>query len=92
MSAKSDKLLERMRNSKSGWTRNDLDALYTGFGFVIKNSSGPHDMVVHPEFPILVTYLPRHRRLAIYIVDQAIHMIERLQILERERDERAKKP
>ncbi len=87
MSAKAEKLLERMRNSKSGWTRSDLEALYVGFGFIIQNSSGPHDKVIYPEFPTLITALPRHRKLAIYIVNQAIVMIERLKVLEKARDE-----
>ena len=82
MSRKAENLLERMRNSKKGWKRKDLESLYTGFGFIIKNSGGPHDTVVHPEFPELITSLPRHKKLAVYIVSQAIKMVDRLKHLE----------
>ena len=61
MSKKASKLLERMRQSKSGWKRNDLDALYLGFDFIIE-SGGNHDIVKHPDFPQLITVLPRHNK------------------------------
>lgn len=87
MPNKAEKLLDRMRHSKGGWKRKDLEALYTGFGFIIKNSGAPHDTVVHPDYPELITSLPRHTKLAIYIVNQAIHMIDRLKLLEMARKE-----
>jgi len=83
MSKKADKLLERMRRSKDGWRRTDLDTLYKGFGFIIKiKKKGPHDTVEHPDFPQFFTYLPRHRKLAKYIVNQAIKMIDSLKALQ----------
>lgn len=79
------KLLERMRNSKTGWKRTDLERLYSGFGFIIK-PGGSHDKVSHPEFPQLITSLPRHTRVAEYLVTQAIRLIDQLEVLEQERE------
>lgn len=87
MPTKAEKLLERMRASQAGWKRNDLDSLYEGFGFII-TSGGNHDKVSHPDFPQLVTSLPRHNRVATYIVKQAIRMIDRLNELRRAEEER----
>jgi hypothetical protein len=72
------KLLGRMRVSKAGWTRNHLDRLYTGFGFIIKEGRGPHDKVYHPEYPFLFAFVPRHRKLLEVYVSQAIKLIDRL--------------
>ncbi|MDP1714136.1 MAG: hypothetical protein Q8L41_05265 [Anaerolineales bacterium] len=76
------KLLEKMRVSKAGWTRNDLDRLYTGFGFIIKSGRGPHDKVYHPDYPFLITFVPRHRKLLEVYVSQAIKLIDRLKELQ----------
>jgi len=37
MPSKAEKLLEKMRNSKSNWKRADLDKLYEGYDFVISH-------------------------------------------------------
>lgn len=58
MPTKAEKLLEQMRASKKNWKRRDLETLYKGFGFIIKSSRGPHDKVVHPDYPMLITSLP----------------------------------
>lgn len=86
MPTKAEKLLQDMRGSKRGWTRRDLETLYTGFGFEIRNSRGPHDMVVHPVYKQLVTSLPRHRKLAVAYVTLAIKLIEQLQTLQNEQE------
>jgi len=77
MPSKAEKLLERMRQSKSGWTRRDLDRLYEGFGFTVSHGTR-HDIVKHPDYPELRTTLPRHTRIAIGYVDFAIKLIDRL--------------
>jgi hypothetical protein len=59
LASKAEKLLERMRRSKSGWKRKDFDTLYEGFGFTIRSGSS-HDIVSHPDFPELRDTLPRH--------------------------------
>ena len=76
MTSKAEKLLEQMRNSKTNWKRSDLDKLYVGFGFVIKNGSN-HDIVKHPDFPELRATLPRHRVLARGYVEFAVKLIDR---------------
>ena len=88
MTSKAEKLLEKMRQSPNNWKRNDLESLYTGFGFIIVNSRGPHDKVFHPNYPVLITSLPRHTELGIYNIRQAIKLIERLKLLELSSKER----
>lgn len=84
------KLLERMRASKSGWTRNHLDRLYIGFGFIIKEGRSPHDKVYHPDYPFLITFVPRHRKLLEVYVSQAIKLIDRLTELQKESNKHGK--
>ena len=83
MSSNAEKLLEQMQNSKSNWKRSDLDKLYEGFGFVITHGSN-HDIVKHPDFPLLRTTLPRHRVLAKGYVEFAVKLVERLLELKKE--------
>ena len=77
MTAKAKKLLEQMRASKSNWKRSDLDKLYEGFGFIITHGAN-HDIVKHPDFPILRTTLPRHRELARGYVEFAVKLVDKL--------------
>lgn len=83
MPTKAEKLLERMRNSKSNWKRADLDSLYEGFGFVIKHG-GNHDIIKHPNFPQLRATLPRHRQLAKGYVEFAVKLVDQLLELQKE--------
>ncbi|MDI6770316.1 MAG: type II toxin-antitoxin system HicA family toxin [Anaerolineales bacterium] len=83
MPSKAEKLLEQMRNSKSNWKRADLDKLYEEFGFVISHG-GSHDIVKHPDFPLLRTSLPRHRVLAKGYVEFAVKLVDRLLELQKE--------
>lgn len=85
MGEESIKLLGDARRSKAGWNRKKLDSLYTSFGFIIKSGRGPHDKVYHPDYPELFTWLPRHTKLGEYNVDNAIKLIDRLQILKEAR-------
>jgi hypothetical protein len=77
VSNKAKKLLESMRRSSANWKRSDLDSLYTGFGFVIIHS-GKHDTVKHPQYPHLLTRLPRHKVLAKAYVKQAVELVDKL--------------
>jgi hypothetical protein len=77
MTSKAKKLLERMRNSKVGWKRKDLDDLYLGFGFIITHGKS-HDIVKHPSFPTLRTTLPRHNFLAKGYVEFAIKLVDKV--------------
>lgn len=74
------KLLERMRRSKTGWKRKDIDTLYLGFGFTITPGK-KHDIVRHPEFPqarALRDVLPRHRDIAKGYVEDAAKRVDEL--------------
>ena len=82
MTSKAEKLLEQMRNSKSNWKRADLDKLYKGFGFIISHGTN-HDIVKHPDFPLLRTTLPRHRELARGYVEFAVKLVDKLLELKR---------
>jgi hypothetical protein len=77
------KLLQRMRASKSGWKRADLDKLYAGFGFHIAHGTS-HDIARHPNHPELRTTPPRHKFLAKGYVEYAIKLIDKLHELEKE--------
>jgi hypothetical protein len=87
MPSKAEKLLAQMRESPKNWRRRDLETVYRGFGFVIKPSRGPHDKVIHSDFPTLITSLPRHRELAIYNIIQAIDLIDKLLALKKAKEE-----
>jgi hypothetical protein len=77
MPKKASRLLEEMRRSKSKWKRKDLEALYEGYGFIVE-SRAKHDKVWHPEYPQLYTFLPRHTKIAVYLVDTAVKLVDRL--------------
>lgn len=70
--------MARMRQSKTGWGFNDLDALYRGFGFEVREG-GKHTMYIHPRFPELRATVARHRSLPIGYVQHAIRLIEELE-------------
>ena len=84
MPSKASKLLEAMRRSKDKWKRKDLISLYKGYGFIIEPKS-KHDMVTHPDYPELVTFLPRHNKIAKYLVSQAVRLVDRYLELEEEK-------
>jgi predicted RNA binding protein YcfA (HicA-like mRNA interferase family) len=83
MTSKGEKLLDKMRRSKSNWTREDLNKLYEGFGFIITHG-GSHDIVRHPDFLDLRTTLPRHNFLAKGYVEFAVKLIDRLLVRKKE--------
>ncbi len=77
MTSSAQKMLEKMRLSKSGWKRADLDRLYKGFGFIMTHGAS-HDIVKHIEYPQLRTTLPRHNDIAKGYVQEAIRLIDSL--------------
>ena len=80
-SARALKLLERLRRSKANAKPEDIKALYLAFGFVIEPKKR-HDVVTHPKYPDLFGSIPRHRKLAIYVAEQAVELVEKVLILE----------
>ncbi|MDX2077017.1 MAG: hypothetical protein SFZ02_11335 [bacterium] len=58
MSSKTDKLLKKLYQTKTGWSAKDLSTLYEHFGFTIRLGS-KHDIITHPDFPEIRDMLPR---------------------------------
>lgn len=75
-----EKLLERMRRSKSGFGSKDLDALYASFGF--KYREGRDRFWYHPKYPWLWANVARHNELAKGYVAHAVKIIDQLKELE----------
>lgn len=81
--SKTEKLLEKMRNSKAGWSADDLHTLYIGFGFDFREG-GKHIIYIHPEYPELRATVARHSTLAIGYIQHAINLIDKLKKLKGE--------
>lgn len=80
MPSSAEKLLERMRNSKAGWRRGDLDRLYLGFDFIIEHRKR-HDIAKHRDYPTLRATLPRHNEIGKAYVNDAVDNIDLLLVL-----------
>lgn len=76
-----ERLLERMRRSKAGWTFDDLEKLYVGLGFEMREG-GKHRIYIHPKFPELRATVTRSRSLAKGYVEHALHLAKRLKEME----------
>jgi len=76
-----DRLLDRMRRSKAGWTFADLERLYVGLGFKIREE-GKHRLYIHPRFPQLRATVTRSRSLAKGYIKHALDLAERLSKME----------
>ena len=88
MSRKALNILERMKQTQSGWRPHHFHTLYLGFGY-IKVEAKKHDILVHPDYPQLekVTIPRHHEELSKAYARDAIKDIELLLKLEIERDE-----
>ncbi len=86
MPKNASKLLEKMRNSPFNWKRNDLISLYEGYGFVVDTKGANHDKIWHPKHPQLVTFLPRHNKLGVYLVKQAVVLVDQCVAIESRED------
>lgn len=74
-------LLERMQRTKAGWTFDDLERLYVGLGFEIKEG-GKHRLYIHPKFLQLRATVTRHRLLPKGYVSHAVRLAKMLKELE----------
>lgn len=81
-----EKLLARMRASKSGWGEQDLEKLYLGFGFQFREGAN-HRFYFHPKHPELYTTVARHKSLAKGYISTAVKIIDQLRELESDLDE-----
>ena len=76
-----ESLLDKMRRTKSGWTYADLDTLYRGLGFKVREG-GKHCIYIHSRFPQLRAAVTRHRSLAKGYIEHALHLADKLSELE----------
>lgn len=83
-----ERLLERMRRSKAGWTFTDLEKLYLGLGFRMREG-GKHRLYIHPKFPELRATVTRSRSLAKGYIEHALHLAKRLKEMEAESAEQS---
>lgn len=82
-----EKLLERMRQTKAGWGYADLDSLYRGFGFEVREK-GKHAMYIHPNFPELRATVARHGSLPIGYISHGVKLMDKLKRLEASKAEK----
>lgn len=76
-----DRLLDRMRRSKAGWTFADLERLYIGLGFKMREG-GKHRLYIHSKFPQLRATVTRSRSLAKGYIEHTLDLAEKLSKME----------
>jgi predicted RNA binding protein YcfA (HicA-like mRNA interferase family) len=62
MSRKAEKLLQKARQTKAGWSSDDLIKLYKGFGFEIRQAQGSHVVISHPKYEGLTALIAVHAK------------------------------
>lgn len=77
-----------MERSKTGWRFTDLEKVYIGLGFKVREG-GKHRLYIHPVFPELRATVARSRTLAIGYVEHALSLARRLKQMEADRDEKS---
>ncbi len=80
-----DHLLDRMRRTKDGWSCDDLDKLYVGLGFNMREGK-KHRVYIHPIFPDLRATVARSRSLAKGYITHALYLADRLKEMEARHD------
>lgn len=81
MPTTAEKLRERMRASKQGWTADDLESLYEGFGFTYRDR-GKHRVYSHPDHPRLIATVTRGNKLPVGYVQMALKLLDSLDALQ----------
>lgn len=77
MTSRAGKLLRRLRNSGTNWTRNDIVRLLESYGFQIRRG-GKHDVFTHSEFASQRFVLPRHRALKKNYAKDAVKLVDKV--------------
>lgn len=85
------KLRADMENNKNGWGQSDLDALYAGYGFVLRQG-GKHRFYSHPDFPQLHESVSRQNDLPPGYAQSALKLIRELERLISEQGKTASAP
>ncbi len=75
MTFRSNKRLERMRQSPANWKRRDLEGLLFDFGFQLRHG-GKHDVFTHPLGLRFV--VPRHGKVKKVYIQKAVKLIDYL--------------
>jgi len=79
-SGSAEKLRADMENNKSGWGQSDLDDIYIGYGFELRQG-GKHRMYTHPFFPQLHQSVSRQNDLPPGYAQSAMKLIVELERL-----------
>jgi len=82
-----EKLLQKLRQTKAGWSDRELFKLMTGYGFLSRE--GNHTVYSHTEHSDLRLVVPRGRELKKVYLREAEKLID--EVLERDRDKGADK-
>lgn len=61
MPSRAEKLLERLRNTKAGWSDADLFKLLSAYGFLSRE--GKHTVYSHKDYDDLSLTVPRNKNL-----------------------------
>jgi hypothetical protein len=77
MPSAAEKLRARMQASKHGWTADDLERLYAGYGFGYRDK-GKHRVYTHPSRPDLIATVTHHRHVAVGYIQTALKLIDDL--------------
>ena len=83
-----DKLLERMRATKTGWGQKDFERLLKGFGFKVVGKK--HDIYIHTIYSDLRIGVPRHNKLKKWVAQDAVKVVDELKRRLKELEEKGK--
>jgi hypothetical protein len=76
-----EKLRQRMQQTKAGWTPDDLDRLYRGFGFRMRNGE-KHRVYIHDQYPRLRATVRRSTPLPKGYIETALELLSELDRLQ----------
>ncbi len=72
----SEKLFERLRNTKAGWSDRDIYKLLSGYGFLSRE--GKHTVYSHRDYDDLSLTVPRSKQLKKIYPSRAEKLIDTL--------------
>lgn len=79
-------LLQRMRQSPSGWRQRDVHSVLRRAGFEVAPQVGGHDIFRHRTFTHVKVTVARHREVKAYLVRQVVEAIDLVARLENRDD------
>ena len=84
--SRGEKILQRMRATKSGWRPRDFDAVYSAYGFDREEATN-HTKYWHPRYKELWMTVTRHVPMSKGYADDAVALIDEL-LAQLEKEER----